>query len=363
MTGRGHQLVQRDAFAAELEALGLDASIFGAVGVPAPIFQALQPRRSGVFDALAHTFGTKNEPTMFTRASVGMYRNAEGVWTQAANNVIRPHYTAAGTFCGYLFEPASTNVFLNSDAPATQSIALTTQDYTVSVFGTGSVTSSNGTGTATGHGAATEGSPVTITVTGAGTIVFTVAGAPTYVNVEGGGFSTTPIITAGTPASRALDTHAIVQPPEWIDAPYTLLIDWCPLFTDGQFPINSRLSLVSLLDEPDPAIGTTRTVYYQKTSGGITRMAHIKGGNAIVVQITQNIDDQYRICVRADAAKIYVSVLHAGSWLHGSLSNTQSLNTDGTLRIGNQPWAPHALKRALLWDHFFSEADVERLFS
>jgi hypothetical protein len=120
MPGRGHQLLHSDAHSAELEALGLGSSLFGAAGVPAPVFQALVPRRAGVFDEHAHTFGTVDEPASFARlASSGLYRDASGILQTAVADVIRPEHDAAGNFLGYLFEPAATNFCRQSNAFST----------------------------------------------------------------------------------------------------------------------------------------------------------------------------------------------------------------------------------------------------
>lgn len=109
MTGRGHQLIHADAFAAELEALGLDSSIFRLGGVPAPVLLNLVPRRAGVFDALPNTFGFADFSSAFTRASDGMYLDAEGRWKIAGSNALRAEYASDGSFLGILFEKESTN--------------------------------------------------------------------------------------------------------------------------------------------------------------------------------------------------------------------------------------------------------------
>lgn len=112
-------------------------------------------------------------------------------------------------FRGLLLEPAATNLFLNSDAPATQTISITTTgDYTVSVIGSGSATSSDNTATSTGHGAASDGSPVTFNVSATGTVDITISGTPTYVQVETGQFATSPIVTAGSAVTRATEVDA-----------------------------------------------------------------------------------------------------------------------------------------------------------
>lgn len=107
--GRSYQALHSDAFSAELEALGLDSTIFGAMGIPAPVFQALVPRKAGSFDEHAHTFGTGDEPASFTRASDGIYLDSDGKYKIASSGQIRAEYSSAGVFLGYLFEPAITN--------------------------------------------------------------------------------------------------------------------------------------------------------------------------------------------------------------------------------------------------------------
>lgn len=116
MANRGHQLLHADALAAELEALGLDSSIFGPVGVPAPVFANLIPRRAGVWDTDPNTFGFSDFSSAFTRASEALYRDGAGKWQTAADNVIRPNHDANGNFLGMLFEPESVNECENYNA-------------------------------------------------------------------------------------------------------------------------------------------------------------------------------------------------------------------------------------------------------
>lgn len=105
---------------------------------------------------------------------------------------------------GCLIEPYVTNVFSNPSSPATQSISLTTANagkWTTTVFGSGTITITAGTGTASNLGTATSGSPRTITVTGAGTFVFTLSGGtPSCVNVENTYYGTSAI--RGTAATN-----------------------------------------------------------------------------------------------------------------------------------------------------------------
>lgn len=101
---------------------------------------------------------------------------------------------------GMTIEPAATNLFLNSFAPATQTIPVTNGTvYTVSVHGSGSITLSGA-----GSGTATPGNPVTFTASGT-SLTATVSGAPAMMQCEAGAVATTPIQTFGSPATRAAD--------------------------------------------------------------------------------------------------------------------------------------------------------------
>ncbi len=134
------------------------------------------------------------------RISEATYRNVGEIRKVAVENEIRQEQPN-----GTLMEFSGTNLFLNSNAPATQEINLSTGTYVFSVEGTGSLTSANAGGTATGHGTATEGNPVVIEVTGAGNISFTVAGTLDYVQVEAGNVPSSFIITDQAAGTRATD--------------------------------------------------------------------------------------------------------------------------------------------------------------
>ncbi len=359
MTGLGRQLLDSDAATAEREALGFDSSLFGAAGVPAPIFQALVPRRAGVHDEHAHTFGTVDGPASFTRASLGLYRDAAGAWAVAAANEIRFDHDAAGAVLGYLFEPASTNEFLNSDAAATQNIALGTGTFTCSVHGAGSVTSSDGTGTASGHGAATDGTPVTIVVSGAGTITYTVSGSPTYVQVEELAVSTSPIITAGVSATRAIDALSWAAPPAGFSQDEGLiLLDWTPGFSAPTVWGNNK-QFVSLrsggLD-----------VLYLGRSGGHGLLRAYDGTN--VDQITMTGEPikgtRYRLATRWSSALSELQVgLKNGSWVFGSGSTFRGTwGTLDELKIFKDIELPSHISRLRVFNRDFSAAEIERLF-
>jgi len=105
----------------------------------------------------------------------------------------------------WLIYEARTNLFLNSTAPVTQTITLTTGQHTLWVNGAGSAAIAAGTAAITGAGTATNGTPVVINCTVAGTVVVTIAGALNAVQLEKGAFGTSFIVTAGASATRAAD--------------------------------------------------------------------------------------------------------------------------------------------------------------
>ena len=136
----------------------------------------------------------------FTRASIATFFDVAGIRQTAQIDVARfGHDRISHVSLGLLMEEARTNEFLNSDVPVTQDVTTTAQAYTVSMFGTGSVTLS---GTATG--VATDGSPLTVTAS-AGTLTLTVAGGPDEVQLEAGLFASSFIKTAGVSVTRAQD--------------------------------------------------------------------------------------------------------------------------------------------------------------
>lgn len=147
----------------------------------------------------------------FTRASSGTYFDATGTLQTAATNVARFDYDPATLLPrGLLIEGQATNLFLNSQSPATQGIAVTAQAYTVGFYGSGSITLSGAySGTLTGTNSTTL-AKLTFTPT-AGTVTSTPSGSLLNVQVETGSVASSRIITAGTTATRAADVCALTS--------------------------------------------------------------------------------------------------------------------------------------------------------
>jgi len=155
--------------------------------------------------SLNFLLGSLDPRITFTRASVGTYINSTGVGSTAAVDVPRFDYNLSNLQPrGLLVEGTRTNVFLNSATPATQNITVTAQAYTLSFYGTGTITLSGVfVGSLVGTGAANR---VTLTFTPtAGTLTLTVSGSVAATQLEAGGFASSYIATTGTAATRATD--------------------------------------------------------------------------------------------------------------------------------------------------------------
>lgn len=109
---------------------------------------------------------------------------------------------------GTLVEEARTNLLLNSAAPATQTVTVTTQSYTISFWGTGTCTlTGTASGTLTGSGANVR-STLTVSAT-AGAVLCTFSGSTTNGQIEDGLTATSYIPTAGSTVTRTADTALV----------------------------------------------------------------------------------------------------------------------------------------------------------
>ena len=132
------------------------------------------------------------------RNSTATYVGQDGLIKTALANVLRIEDGAI------LTEPQSTNLYLNSATLATQNITTTASIYTVSFYGTGTITFSGSySGSLVGTGATIRVSK-TFTAT-AGTLTSTISGTVTEGQCENLTYPTSYIPTNGTTETRLED--------------------------------------------------------------------------------------------------------------------------------------------------------------
>ncbi len=109
-----------------------------------------------------------------------------------------------------------TQYLLNSDAPATQTTgSLANGDYVLWQNGAGSSDLTAGTATISTTGSATDGSPLTFSVTSPGTVTVTITGGPPDENqLENGDFPTVFILSAGSTVVKDADDFSSTEIPE-----------------------------------------------------------------------------------------------------------------------------------------------------
>jgi len=142
----------------------------------------------------------------FTRASTGTYFDVNGTLQTAASDVPRFDYDPiTHAPLGLLIEEARTNILLNSATLGTQSVAVTAQAYTLSFYGTGTITKSGtASGALVGSGAFPARVSQTFTPT-AGTLTLTVSGSVLNAQLEAGAFPTSYIATVAASVTRSAD--------------------------------------------------------------------------------------------------------------------------------------------------------------
>lgn len=166
----------------------------------------------GVVDAFGlSTYTPTNESFKVHRAHVHL-APADTTYlktTSAARYSLPFEWDTSGVLQGIRVEPQATNLLLNSGTLSTQNVTTSAVAYTLSFFGTGTVTLS-GTSTAgplVGTGANDRVS-LTFTPT-AGTLTLTVSGSVTTAQLESGTVATSPVISYGSTATRLADNISL----------------------------------------------------------------------------------------------------------------------------------------------------------
>ncbi len=189
----------------------------------------------------------------FTRASSATYVDSDGLIKTASNDIPRfQHDPTTGACLGLLVEEQRQNLLLNSATLSTQSVTSAATAYTLSFYGTGTITLS-GTSTAGPLVGTASNQRVSLTFTPtAGTLTLTVSGSVTNANLEAGSFATSWIPTTGTSATRSADIATVsgtafsgwynqAQGTVFVSAPSAISGGRLAMFDDGT--LNNRWEL------------------------------------------------------------------------------------------------------------------------
>jgi len=196
----------------------------------------------------------------YTSPSTKYVRSSGGILVPGT--APRCHYAQDGTPVGILVEPQRTNLLLGSEAPTTQNVTVTATPYTLSFYGTGTVTLSGAStaGPLVGTGASNK---VTLTFTpSAGTLTLTVSGTVAFANLEAGKWGTSFIKTEGSSVTRNAD--ALTTPNAWLP---------------GDFNVDGSMMAITQAPHPDPDNSAGVVCYYIDT-GNTARLVLGPPGSA-----------------------------------------------------------------------------------
>lgn len=227
----------------------------------------------------------------------------------------------------FLVEKQGTNLFLNSDNPATQTIAVTSgNDYIVSVIGLGSITLSGAA-----SGTVTEGNSLTIN-TSSTSLVCTLSGTLNSVQVEQSNYPSSYIPTSGTAVTRSADIIKYEFGAGNFPQEFAYVTDIEPLIDVVVDADNNSYRLFGTQDTT-----STNNEFTSIGSGTYGFANGVAGGNfAVDINDTLVIGDKtkYALQARSSEQKIFmdgIEKMSEADVLTGAHSGT------GTLEIAN--WA------------------------
>ncbi|WP_372393986.1 hypothetical protein ABMY26_00320 (plasmid) [Azospirillum sp. HJ39] len=274
----------------------------------------------------------------------GVITGSSGKWVTGQSGLLT--YVPAGTapieydpitsaLRGLRVELATTNLILGSDAPSTQAVSVTAQAYTLSFYGTGTVTLSGAyAASVTGTGAFPALKTLTFTPA-AGTLMLTISGAVQFAQFETGVLPTSYTRTVGSTVTRAADVNALLL---------SAVAGWSA--AEGTVVIRGRTALGmgstgQVLWCMDDGTGSNRFFIYRETNRIVYALTQVGGVTQSSLGLGSVADDA-AICVSFSwAANSFVASLNGGTVVTASSGSIPSGVT--TLRIGSlvgssAPW-------------------------
>lgn len=282
----------------------------------------------------------------FSRAGNTATMLVKGVVTPVNANIPRFESASDGTPLGYLNELTATNIYLNSQAPATQTITVTAQSYVLSFYGTGTIVlTGTYTGTLVGTGA-NNLVQLVFTPT-AGALVTTLTGSVANVQLEAGSFATSRIITAGTAVTRNVDNLIVpMSLYPWMFNNGTLVARVVPLGltllarvfeVDDGTTNNSILAYV--VSATSPSI-----LFYLVSVGGTPN------GTNSVGTISPNISSGVGVTWGQGKSKLAAvsGVVNQFAWPIPTLTNAYKIGIANRPSDGGRPFSGHVLSVTLV---------------
>ena len=256
------------------------------------------------------------------RNSTATYIDEDGLIKTALANVPRIENGAI------LTEPQSTNLYLNSATLATQNITTTASSYTVSFYGTGTITFSGSyVGSLVGAGAAVRVSK-TFTAT-AGTLTSTISGQVTEGQCENLTYATSYISTTTTTETRLKDILKDAGDVNTFNSlEGVLFVEMAALANDS-----SKNRYITISDGTD---NNRVTLYYNSNNLEITGWVFIDGANIFLsAQITQVDFIKCAIKWRQNDFAFWVNGVEVVTNTSSNIFPVNTLNTLALYRVGD----------------------------